>query len=816
MTVNWYRFKATWRRRWASYVASAVLIGLVGGLALASVAAARRTDSAFRRFLRAGNPSDLAVDTGPYNAGLVHAVSQLPDVTSARSYVAFEVAPMRPDGRADFATLANAEAVGSVDGLYFDQDRFAVTRGRRASPGRADEMMVSENAARADHLQVGQSFDLGVFSDDQKQDPGFATGRVAPHLVIHATLVGVGVFNDEVVQDEFDRGARILLTPAFTAQALRYATYTWTGLRLHRGAADVAAVKRRFVALLPPNAPHFFRETSVTEAQAQRSIRPEATALGVFGLIAALAVLLIGGQAVTRAVRRDRDDLPGLRALGATPVTTGTAGLAGAVVVIAAGTLLALVTAVAVSPLAPIGAVRRVEVQRGLSFDWSVLVLGSAVLALALTATAAVVSARQAPHRELARSAGQIRRPSMLTSALASSGAPASAVAGSRMALETGSGRTAAPVRPVIVGAVVAMVTLSASLVFGNSLLALVQNPAFYGWDFDAAVVAHGGYGNLDGGQLHRVLDHNPDVEAWSGYFFGSIELDGHNVAVLGQTPGSSVSPPVTSGRGLQAADEVVLGEATLRSLHRHVGDLVGLGTGGAPQKLRVVGTATMPTIGIVHGTHPSLGSGAIIAFDKVPGYARNAQPGAYIGPNAVFVRFRRGHSAAGMQELNREFSTFGVITSQSVQIFAVQRPAEIVNSRAMGAAPAAMGGALAVAATLSLGLALGGSVRRRRRDLAMMKVLGFTSGQLAATIVWQATIVAGVGLVVGMPVGIAAGRTLWDRFAQELHVVPRPSVPFVELALVVVGGLVVANLVAAWPGRMASRTRAAVALRAE
>jgi hypothetical protein len=76
--------------------------------------------------------------------------------------------------------------------------------------------------------------------------------------------------------------------------------------------------------------------------------------------------------------------------------------------------------------------------------------------------------------------------------------------------------------------------------------------------------------------------------------------------------------------------------------------------------------------------------------------------------------------------------------------------------------------------------------------------------------------VVAVVGLVIGVPVGIAAGRWLWLAFAHELSAVPDPVIPAASIALAAVAALVLANLVAALPGRAAARTPAAVVLRAE
>jgi ABC-type lipoprotein release transport system permease subunit len=107
-------------------------------------------------------------------------------------------------------------------------------------------------------------------------------------------------------------------------------------------------------------------------------------------------------------------------------------------------------------------------------------------------------------------------------------------------------------------------------------------------------------------------------------------------------------------------------------------------------------------------------------------------------------------------------------------------------------------------------------SVRRRRRELALLKTLGFTQRQLAAAVAWQASVAAMIGAAVGVPVGIALGRWLWILFAREIYAIPEPSVPVLEVVVIVLGTLVLANLVAAIPGRIAARTPTALVLRAE
>jgi len=56
----------------------------------------------------------------------------------------------------------------------------------------------------------------------------------------------------------------------------------------------------------------------------------------------------------------------------------------------------------------------------------------------------------------------------------------------------------------------------------------------------------------------------------------------------------------------------------------------------------------------------------------------------------------------------------------------------------------------------------------------------------------------------------------LWNLFATEINAVPSPTVPVGWIVAISVGALVLANLVAAIPGRLAARTPTALVLRAD
>jgi len=143
-------------------------------------------------------------------------------------------------------------------------------------------------------------------------------------------------------------------------------------------------------------------------------------------------------------------------------------------------------------------------------------------------------------------------------------------------------------------------------------------------------------------------------------------------------------------------------------------------------------------------------------------------------------------------------------------------RPAEIVDADRMQAVPLLAGVLLVVAAVIGLSLAVVVSVRSRRRDLAILRALGFTGRQLRDSVRVQALATMVVALVIGVPVGLALGRLAWRAFADQLGVAAGPVVPVWWVAVTVAGGFVVALLAAAVPARAASRVDPATILRSE
>jgi hypothetical protein len=829
--VAWYRYRASFRRRLSSYLSVVLLVALVGGLALASLAGARRTDSSFAVYLASTHPStggvisryddpQLGLDTG-YSAKLAQQIARLPLVERSATAIIFDGNINLNGIKGVHYHLGAGEEpptfIGSLDGEYTSMDRVTLLAGRMTNPTSRNEALMNVQAAKELGLHIGSVIRIPLYTDFEVNSPK----SFKPFLVAQVTMVGEFQASRDVIESDISAlgSSAIILSQGLTRElAPKCSTGTQTYLRIKGGDANADRVLNE-IYKIDPFAQHFGAQiTSSFLPVAQQSISPEAIALGIFGAITALATLLIAGLIIGRILLLGADELDTMRALGASRAMMLLDALLGVLAAIVLGSLLAVVVAVLLSPIAPLGSVRQVYPYRGISFDGIVLGCGLAVLVVVLGLLALVLGQREVRRATTDRRSPPFKREARPIRALANSGLPISAVTGIRFALEPGRGRSSTPVRSAAFGAVLAVGVLVATVTFGASLDSLVSHPALYGWNWNYALLSSfGGAEDLPGPQVTTFLDRDHDILHWSGAYVAKSTLDGQATGVMVETPGAIVQPPILSGHGLEAANEIVLGETTLHSLHTKLGGTVTLGNGASkPVTLRVVGTMTTPALGSDSG----LGTGALVATSDFPTALLNLQNATIPGPNAILVRVRPGvtPSAAlrSLELVNHEVNEVPEAQGLGGGVVKVLRPAEIVNFRSMGTIPTVLASGLAAGAVAALGLTLAASVRRRRRDLALLKSMGFTQRQLAASIAWQSSVAALIGCVVGIPLGVVVGRALWISFATSIHAVPAPTVPALTLVLVGLGALVFANLVAAIPGRIAARTSTALVLRAE
>ena len=291
-------FRATFGRRWGGLLAIVLLIGLVGGLSMGAIAGARRTQSPYPAFLRSTNPSDLLVPTAVYGLTspttgydpvILRKIARLPHVEHVEASASVNDALLLADGT-EFTPPKSAPAnfevgtVGSVDGLYVDQDRIAITEGRMVDPARANEMLLS--APLAELLGYPRRCGPPLRLLHQRARGRARTERRAstdriPISGSRSQVVGIGEYNNAVVQDDVDAlGSNFtLFTPALTRRLTACCTQTTTaGLQLDHGGRDVPAVEAELQQLNPLLGSHVY-VSSVDAAKVERAIEPESIAL---------------------------------------------------------------------------------------------------------------------------------------------------------------------------------------------------------------------------------------------------------------------------------------------------------------------------------------------------------------------------------------------------------------------------------------------------------------------------------------------------------------------------------------------------------
>jgi hypothetical protein len=828
MGVLWLRAKAQLRGRALASLLLVLLVGLGGALVLAAAAGARRSEAALPRFLAINRTMDAEVYVQPEGRAddlatarrQVAALSEVRQVfrASGANTGALILAGVEPTDPAHWHRQIGGLALDPGGSLAFG--RPIVVAGRLPDERRAEEVAVDEELAARRHLRVGSRYRVGAFTLQQFGPAGEGASITPQGAVADLRVVGIVRYPIDlkpVVTDQdnmFVNTGELYLTPAYWRRygpgIANYGISLMVTLR--HGGADLPRLRADLRRLYGDRAAVITEGLASDEAITagmRRAIRLKSGALAGFALLVALAALLLVGQTLGRQILLETTESPTLRALGMTRGQLVGVAVIRAAPVALGGAVLAVAGAVALSPATPLGVARRAELHPGLAVDLPVLAGGGVAVAASVLACAALAgwrAARAAGGQLGTTEIPGAERSSRVTAALAAVGLPPAAVIGSRLALEPGRGRTAVPVRSAIAAAAAAVCALTAALTFGASLLRLLSDPAAYGITWDVRV---GNFAEPQGAERAvRKLASNPAVAAYAGAVTGSPDarIDGRAVQLLSFTPGKGELPPaIVEGRAPTQPDELALGSVTMRALGKHLGDTVVASGGGASQRLRVVGRVIFNNTALAM-EEVAPGNGGIV---HVQLWRRLSPPGAPpISPAAFFVRLAPGSDRRqAIAQLQRDFP--------DTMVFPLQQP-DLTNLERVGYLPGLLAGLVALLAVGTVAHALVSSVRRRRRDLAILKTLGFARGQVTKTVVWQASTFALAAVLVGMPLGIVGGRWAWRLVADQLGVTTGPVVPPLPVLAITAGALLVANLAAAGPGWAAARIQPAVALRSE
>ena len=768
-----------------------VLIALAAGAVMAAAAGARRTETAYPRLVAAQRAFDVAVGgfsgrTEPPN-GLAR-VARLPQVADwARTDLITDRAVL-PSGR----SVTPPELVPQADSrgrLGLTMNRFKVVTGRLFDPQASREAVIDFSAAARLHVHPGSVIRLDLKEATEHHGASESVrivGLVAgPGMFPALGVTPLGLlFTSPAFMRHFD--VRPLDDPTLL-------------LRLRHGEKDVPGFLRdlRDAGLGSANL-QFAADQTVG---IQRSIRFSVLALWALAGLVAITALATLGQSLARQVSLDSSDHAILRALGMSPTQLFGLGMVRVAVLATAGAALAIPVAWLLTWWTPIGLARVAEPTPGFAADPIVWVLGLLATVVAFIAAGAVPAWLAAGAGRTLPSAMTVEHPSKVAAALARVSRSAAAAVGVRMALQAGRGNAAVPVRSAALGSAVAVVALVASVVVGASLGRLLHSPRLSGYTWDA-FLSPGSDEEL--ATADGVIHSDPDVSAVRRGGYSDVEIGGRQLFAFSVHGDPTFMPPIVSGRAPVGEDEIAVGPEVMREAHITIGSKVDVATPRDEHgrqthlQMTVVGKAVIPPAPF---TQTKPGDSVVIA----PSANDRLYPGE---PQPFLIRFKAGvDTDSASARLSRQLPL--------AFVFPATRTTQVEALGGIATVPLVMSALLIALAAGALGHTLLTSIRRRRRDFAILKALGFVHRQIAGVVAWQATTLAVCAALIGIPLGMVLGRWTWRSIADQAGVDSSVVYPL-TIALILPAAVVLANLLALIPARLAAHTEVAQALRSE
>ena len=786
------------RARWRSLVALGVLVGAVGGLSAAALAGARRTHTSFERLRDRTHAADAIVF--PSQVGVFQpdwdALLERPEVAQLARWTL------------SFGRVAGAEGLSVLfvpadrDWLH-DVDRPVVVEGRMFDPSAPYEVVVGEAIAETEpdlsgnprpSFPVGSVIDYKPFGADQDDTSGEPPS--GPDLQLRV----VGVVRH--VHEFLFVPGMVMPSPAFLDRHRSDISLAENAMvRLAKGAADIPQLQRDVNEVVAPGTP--INDLHLIQRRVDTTLGVERAALLVLAAAIALGGLMLVIQALGRSVQIPDDEVNVLRAMGFDRAAIALCTVFVHVLVAVLGVVATLTIAVVASRWFPIGLASKIEPDRGMHADWVALGVAAGVVIATVLGYAAAAGWRLTG---LKRSQLVVRRSALATRL--THVAPLTVGLGATMALRRGADRSSELVRPVLAGAVVGVLGVVATMTMSRGLNDALANPTRAGVTWDATVIPLPSDRTETGINPARLdsIGALPQVAGAAVVSRRVSAVNGAGVPVFSVQPGvGEVALTSTAGRAPAGDDEGAIGPRTADQLGVGIGDTVSVGS--LHRQVRIVGRALFPA-----DVHAGFDEGLWLtpnALNSIePSSAPDDPEGAY---RMIAIRFRPGADpGAAREEVARAQN------GSIADIVPVDVPPELTNLRNVRPVPRLLATFLAVFAAAVIALVLGASVRRRRRDFATLRALGMTRGGTRAILNMQGTAIAVGGLVVGVPLGVALGRTAWRLVTERVPLDFVGPLPLAAVVVLAVGALVVVNLLAVLPGRRAARLRPAEVLRAE
>lgn len=798
MGVAGYLVRQELRRRTRTVALLAVLIALVTATVLASIAGGRRAGSAFDRYLEHYRPGD-AFTFGGDDADREE-IAGFRSVDRLGTLRFFATQPTAADPNEDFYIM-----MSSVDGLVpYDYMRPVVLDGRMPSPNAPHEVALSEHTAR--RLGYGMGDDVPMLSWASSQQDALESGNEPEPLGPDITLTVVGL-----VREPADIGAResdltlTWLTPAFNERY--HGRLALFGEGAIVDIADGSSVDA-FTAELRASDLPVEVDPLLNPEGFRRAITPitdtTANGLFVFAAVVALAGLVAVAQALVRTALAAADDDRTLAALGCRATGRHARLAAPGAVAALVGAALGTVTAMLASPLLPFGIARRADPDPGFHVDLPVLAIGFAGALIAFS-TATAVAAWFALRQQTAKP----RRTSVnsVASTAAAASAPPPVVTGLLFAFSRAGRSSSAPARSALVGTAAGVLGVAAALVFAASYDRLLEEPRLFGWGWDANIEGADLSDLPDGADDRPALLADPDVTGVAEVIYQlALTIDGSPAS--GQSIlelKGNIEPVIVSGREPTGAREIAVGGTTLERIGKDVGDTVRLAFANNDESsFTVVGASAFPT----SEDGGSASEGVLVTRDAL------AQLGWTVDDDGDWYRNTAVVLApsADPNEIVKRYTDL----ERGAEVRLPQPSGEIERLAEIEQLPWILAGFLVMLAVLAVAHAIAVTVRRRRTDLAILRVLGFSGRQVRTAVTVQVVSLVAVGGTAGLVLGIVSGRQLWRLVISGLELPSSPAIPVAALVLVPLVTFTVAHLASALPRRAATRLHPVEALRTE
>jgi ABC-type lipoprotein release transport system permease subunit len=786
-------------RRWRSLAVLTLLLAVACGAVFTAVAGSRRGASALTRLQERTLAATAAVyaNDPAFNWDRIRALSVVESLgTFAVTY--YPELQGLPGATIGFPPADDAE--------FRTIERPVVLSGRVPDATRADEAVVTPNFVRTYHKGVGDWVVLRLPTPQQANGAASDQGLAGPRF----RLLIVGIVRSPWLAFDTPDGKGTLVPSAGLTATYRAnlvgggagGEYINAVVRLRGGEASVAAFRDAAAEVYPKiEVVNLLDE----QRQAQQASTFESRCLLAVGGAALIATLFLVGPAIVRYTAAAAPDLHTMRALGMTPRQAIAAAAAGPAVTGVFGAVIGATGAIVASHWFPIGTATFLEPAPGISVDWVVLGPGVALVMLTVVGVSALagwLATRRAIEAPTIRYSAMAR-------ATARASLPVPVVVGTRFALEAGRGRAAVPVRPALVGAVAGVLGVLSSFMFAGAVSDAANNPERFGQTFQLA--AYVGLNGEDFGPtapLYRVLSRSRNVVTLNDMKIGVATARGGDtsVTIYGNAPVTGEMPIVlTSGRLAQAANEAVLAPHSAEALKAHVGDSVTLTGDRGPVDVIVSGIAFLP-----QGPHNTYADGGLVTAS---GYVKMFSGFQYHEALLAVPRGLDPSTATGA--LVKEVQT-ALPEARAFALVPATQPAQVAQIRQVKVLPLVLGCFLGLLALGAVGHALATAVRRRSQDLAVLRALGMTPRQTIVAVATQATVLAACGLSFGVPLGVALGRLVWRAVADSTPL--QYTTPPAAWPLILIGPatLLVAVLLAGWPGRRAATLRIATLLRTE